>query len=98
MILILDDARDFTISDAVIVRSVGNAQKIVQTNLNIDRMVLDHDMGENQPTGYDFLMWCIENEIPFPHDGVEICSDNPVGRQRMIHAIREWRRQDNDRE
>lgn len=51
---------------------------------------LDHDLGENTSTGYDFLCILeneigsgIENHVPIFH----IHSANPVGRKNMQRAI-----------
>ena len=58
---------------------------------NIDSMSLDHDLGENVPTGYDFVIWLEEmvftgkyNTIP----KMKVHSANPVGKKRMQQAIR----------
>ena len=56
----------------------------------IDRMSLDHDLGDNIPTGYDFMLWLEEmvhtgkyNKIP----DINVHSANPVGRKRMLQAL-----------
>lgn len=56
----------------------------------IAEMSLDHDLGENTPTGYDFVLWLEEkihfgkyNNIP----NIKVHSANPVGRRRMNQAL-----------
>jgi hypothetical protein len=56
----------------------------------IIEMSLDHDLGENTPTGYDFVLWLEEkihfnkyNNIP----DIKVHSANPVGKKRMLQAI-----------
>lgn len=53
---------------------------------------LDHDLGEDIPTGYDLLNW-IERDIATdetfrPTIAFRIHSANPVGRDNMDRAIR----------
>lgn len=56
----------------------------------IIEMSLDHDLGENTSTGYDFVLWLEEkvhfgkyNNIP----DIKVHSANPVGRKRMNQAL-----------
>jgi hypothetical protein len=53
---------------------------------------LDHDLGEDIPTGYDLLNWLekdIVTEQNFcPKISFQIHSANPVGRDNMARAIR----------
>jgi len=84
----LDDIRD-TPDGWVRVYTVPELQKLVQDS-NITVISLDHDLGDGQPTGYDFLVWLErevgEGRIPNP-PRLEIHSANPVGRQNMARAI-----------
>ena len=58
---------------------------------NITELSLDHDLGENTPTGYDFMVW-LEEKF---HTGkykivpeIKVHSANPVGKKRMEQAIK----------
>ena len=58
---------------------------------DITDMSLDHDLGENTPTGYDFVAWLEEKIyhkkfINLPK--MKVHSANPVGKRRMIQAIK----------
>ncbi len=56
----------------------------------VTHLSLDHDLGENQKTGYDLVTWIEERY--FLHDikppEMTIHSANPVGRDNMQAAIR----------
>ena len=50
------------------------------------RLVIDHDLGNDGDnagkSGYDVLMWAVDNNIHLPAE-VYLVSSNPVGRKRM---------------
>jgi len=57
----------------------------------VETISLDHDLGEDTPSGYVFISW-LEKQV---HDGVyseipkiRVHSKNPVGRKRMEAGIR----------
>jgi hypothetical protein len=56
----------------------------------VQEISLDHDLGENEMTGYDFLRW-LESQVflgnikSFPP--IKIHSANPVGRKNMELAL-----------
>lgn len=55
----------------------------------VEEISLDHDLGENVATGYDFMKW-LENESTkdeFVLPIIHIHSANPVGRVNMQRAI-----------
>lgn len=60
-----------------------------------DTISLDHDLGEDQPTGYDVLVWIeetIQQHKEFKIPTIFIHTDNPVGRIRMVQALQNiWR-------
>ena len=56
----------------------------------ITEISLDHDLGDNVPPGYDFLLWLEEmvytgkyKKVPI----IKVHSANPVGRKRMEQSI-----------
>lgn len=69
-------------------RTVAQALKLLDTG-KISEISLDHDLGENERTGY-FLAALIEERA---HDGQlrrlvwHIHSANPVGRKKMLMAL-----------
>jgi hypothetical protein len=56
-------------------------------------MSLDHDLGENQKTGYDFIKelinYCIENNLFFDC-GYYVHSQNPVGKVNIEKYIENY--------
>lgn len=57
----------------------------------VDKISLDHDLGENLETGYDLLTWIekrvAEKKWAGPMPQFSIHSANPVGRKNMLAAI-----------
>ena len=47
---------------------------------------LDHDLGEDEPTGYDLVSWMEETGC-WPSGQVHVHSANPVGAARMRQVI-----------
>ena len=71
------------------VRNVFNLMDLLEQR-DVTHLSLDHDMGENQRTGYDLLCW-IERKV-YSGEMTEvpvltIHSANPVGRDRMKMVI-----------
>lgn len=93
----LDDVRDPG-AGWLWVKDVPTLKRIVQKkNQSIEIISLDHDLGENIPTGYDFLNW-FEGKVA---EGsirtvpkLQIHSANPVGRKNMEAAIKSIERLD----
>jgi len=96
--LYLDDLRNpEDMFPWTVVRSARTAFYIVKGILNQFPdceivMSLDHDLGEDLPTGYDFLYW-IERGLnygefnnPVPNLSIYAHSANPVGLARMEQA------------
>jgi len=62
-----------------------------KNNNKISELSLDHDLGEDIPTGYDFMVW-LEEKF---HTGkykivpkIKVHSANPVGKRKMEQAIK----------
>lgn len=69
-----------------------NAEQVIAglQYLNVEVLSLDHDLGENVPTGYTVLLWLEEkvfNDPTFPIPEITIHSANPAGRANMMRAI-----------
>lgn len=57
---------------------------------DVEIISLDHDLGEDQPPGYDVLVYieeCVANNSGYKPPVMKIHSANNVGRQRMQQAI-----------
>ena len=61
---------------------------------------LDHDLGENQPTGYDLIKWLEEKVMrqgcSFPK--IRVHSANPVGRKNIEAAVKRIEKYLNEKE
>lgn len=88
--LFLDDERfpprqtDALLPDWLIARNVDDAKYIIDQLGLPYRMSLDHDLGKNQPTGYDFMKWLIDSDLDGVFNLTEVTnfyvhSQNPVG-------------------
>jgi len=89
--LYLDDIRNPKTSGWIIVRSYNDAiDIIIRKGIPIE-MSLDHDLGENSLSGYDFIKWfyyrainCEANTYEVLNTKVNVHSANPVGTKSMI--------------
>lgn len=66
-------------------QSVDAAKMLLRTK-NVENVSLDHDLGLDQPTGYDLVRWMVENHI-WPKNKPIIHSINPVGMVKMRGLI-----------
>ena len=102
MFIYLDDARDtpkgwtraYTVPE--LIRILNSRTHIELGLVSIDKLSLDHDLGPDEMTGYDFMRW-LEAEVfanrikEVPE--IEFHTANPVGRKQMelvldsIHRI-----------
>lgn len=74
-----------------------NAEQVIAAlqYLNIDVLSLDHDLGENVPTGYTVLVWLEEKvylDPTFPIPEIMVHSANPTGRANMMRALESIKR------
>jgi hypothetical protein len=62
----------------------------------IDEISLDHDLGENERPGYDFVNWLEEKVYTGEYSAVpklKVHSKNPVGKKKMENGIRQiWKK------
>lgn len=74
-----------------VVRSVEDAVKIVESKGFPDCVYFDHDLGENQKTGYDFARYLVEYDLDTKtmpnHFNYFVHSQNPCGAQNIIHLM-----------
>jgi len=56
----------------------------------IEEMSLDHDLGKDAPTGYDFVKW-METQASMNNEDIPLMifshSMNPVGRKNIENAV-----------
>ena len=56
---------------------------LVDNSKEIEEMSFDHDLGENEPTGYDIAKWLAENCLERWPLVVKVHSQNPVGAENI---------------
>lgn len=71
-----------------IARSVDEAISLIEKYGFPDSMSLDHDLGDNFPTGYDFVKWVVNEDMDNPimnEDAPEVFyhTQNPIGKKNM---------------
>ena len=89
--LYLDDERYPTKSKGwIIVRNVKHAQAVIRACGMPFEMSLDHDLGENVPTGYDFVKWLASEDYDIRNVKVNVHSANPVGSRNIIWFVDNW--------
>lgn len=80
--LLIDDVRelnmDYTARDGI------DGLRALDTH-PVTHLYMDHDLGEQDTTGYDVLVFALEAGICPPN--VLLVTSNPVGRQNMANAL-----------
>lgn len=87
-VLIGDAAYGFSWPDWhnwIICRSVDQVKILLHNGL-VDNLSLDHDLGQDLPTGYDLVKWMVENDC-WPKGDITIHSANPVGAKNMKEMV-----------
>lgn len=86
--LFLDDVRDPPDDSWTVVRTAKECIFLLE-NLNFEVLSLDHDLGEDMPTGYDVAVWIEERVALMAYQAPEIRvhSANPVGVKRIRQVI-----------
>lgn len=80
--LLIDDLREVADCDAT-ARTFKDAISLL--NNKWDRILLDHDLGEEK-SGYDVLKYIRDNNLPLP-DVFHLVTANPVGRNNMKNLL-----------
>lgn len=75
----------------VIVRGIDNVKCLLTLGV-VDNMSLDHDLGNDQPTGYDLLKWMADTSN-WPKGHIWVHSQNPVGAKNMAEFIERYKPQ-----
>ena len=84
MYLLIDDIRDLRV-DAIARNSTAAEQLLAMGGWTC--VIFDHDLGENDLSGYDILCKALENNWLDEVEEVQLITSNPVGRQRMRQAL-----------
>lgn len=84
----LDDIRNPPDNSWIVFREVDAMLRHLLRHAHI--VSLDHDLGDNKPTGYNLLTWfeervVVEGISKIPE--IRIHSANPVGRQNMERVV-----------
>jgi hypothetical protein len=69
----------------IVCRSTSQVVDLLKAGL-VDRLSLDHDLGDNMPTGYDLCKWMGDNNC-WPKGDIVIHSSNPVGARNMKEYV-----------
>jgi hypothetical protein len=67
---------------------VNEVIDLIETD-TVNRLSLDHDLGEGEKTGYDLVLWMVENGR-WPRQKPVVHSANPVGAAIMRSMIDKW--------
>lgn len=89
--LFLDDERfppRSLVDDWHIARTATEARFLIHRNGMPHRMSLDHDLGHNEETGYDFIKWLVNQDMDNKlniHETTHfyVHSQNPVGKKNI---------------
>jgi hypothetical protein len=90
--LYLDDERFPKLSDDwTIVRNFEKFKKTILDSGLPSGISFDHDLGENEPTGYDCLKWMVyEMQYDLRNVDINVHSANPVGRDNIEGLVKSW--------
>jgi hypothetical protein len=86
--LFIDDERDPTDGEWVVVRSVEDAIAVIEAQGAPSYISFDHDLGENKKTGHDLARWLIDwdikNDVLTPANfSYYVHSQNPIGKANI---------------
>jgi hypothetical protein len=93
----LDDVRSVPQPDWILIKTVPELIVLIQLiGDQIDVISLDHDLGLNTPSGYDFVKWLEKKVFDGKYKAIpelRVHSKNPVGRKNLENGIRAiWKR------
>lgn len=92
MKLFVDDERHPPVGEWEVIRNADDAiERMTPPQAHpISVLSLDHDLGENVPTGYDVAAWLEEQVYTgqiIPPRVLKVHSANPVGRARILQTF-----------
>lgn len=91
--LYLDDERTPALEHKnwVVVRNMQDFKSTILHRGLPAEMSLDHDLGEDQPTGYDCVKWMVyEMRYDLRHIEINVHSANTVGKDNILGLIKSW--------
>lgn len=92
--LYLDDIRNPKTDGWTVVRNFDEFVNHITLNGLPEEISFDHDLGDNEKTGYDSAKWlceyCWTNGLPIPTWNVH--SANPVGRDNIVQLIENYQK------
>lgn len=92
--LYLDDIRYPKDSSFVVARSVSEAIQMINDKGFPNYISFDHDLGENEESGYDFAKWIINYDIDYnvidPTFSYNVHSANPVGAKNINFVLNNY--------
>lgn len=82
--LFLDDQRKCP-RGFILARNYDECIAMLSKYNNVDVLSLDHDLGQNVPTGYDVAKWIVRYNR-WPRE-IRLHSSNPIGRLNMYRLL-----------
>ena len=93
----LDDERYPPLgSGMIIARDLHGFIELVQQRGELPSFIsFDHDLGENEPTGYDVAKWIVSADLDGSHRipddfGFYVHSMNPIGAENIRYLLRNY--------
>lgn len=94
----IDDERDPVNPTDVVLRNMGQVVQLVEEmksqNKKISSISFDHDLGFNEPTGYDIAKYLVKQDIDhniFSYDfKYNVHSQNPVGKKSIEQYFKNY--------
>jgi hypothetical protein len=75
----------------IIARNAKQFKTIIRRCGSPIAISFDHDLGENEPTGYDIVKWLVHDEqIDLRNIEINVHSANPVGAENIRKLIESW--------
>ena len=82
--------------DGSVIIIVRNMEQFKEVIAKFDKPVsisFDHDLGENQPTGYDIAHWLVYDcQLDTRNIDINVHSANPVGANNIRMLFNSWER------
>ena len=66
---------------------MGAIELVLTHGIAYDEFSLDHDLGSDEPTGFDFIRWVVTVRSDLLPRIIRVHSANPVGAEKMVQAI-----------
>lgn len=94
MKVFIDDERYPITNDIVVIRTFDAFKKFVKENGCPVFISFDHDLGHDQPSGFDIAKWLIEEDldndiIPIGFE-FDVHSQNPVGGENIRSLLNNY--------